>query len=48
MSEYCKYDVTLNYAPPIAELTEYTSALTDLRERVLPQDYHRRLDDRQV
>ena len=22
----------MNYAPPIAELTEYTSALTDLRD----------------
>jgi putative aldouronate transport system substrate-binding protein len=32
MSEYCKYDVTLNYAPPIAEVTEYASALTDLRD----------------
>ena len=32
MSEFCKYDVTMNYAPPIAELTEYTSALTDLRD----------------
>ena len=32
MSEYCKYDVTLNYAPPIEEVTEYTSELNDLRD----------------
>jgi putative aldouronate transport system substrate-binding protein len=32
MAEYCKYEVTMNFAPPIAEVSEFTPALTDLRD----------------